>query len=165
MDNIEFADKVSDLIVERNVKEVKDLLKDKFSDTKELNEMAKLGWWLKQAVGYQQMEIVEFLIELGVDVNMVVLPNKGNVLCDAAGTGNMKMIEFLIEKGIDISCTLDDELNPVLCAVCSDWLEVVKYLLEKEKEMLQPLEYEELIKEVIDYADIFASKKVLDYLG
>ncbi len=164
MDNIEFADKVSDLIVEGNVKEVKDLLKDKFSDTKELNEMAKMGWWLKEAVRYQQMEIVEFLIELGVDVNMVVLSNKGNVLCDAARTGNMEMIEFLIEKGIDISCTLD-ELNPVLCAVCGDWLEVVKYLLEKEKEMLQPLEYEELIKKVIDYADIVAGKKVLDYLG
>lgn len=164
MDNIEFADKVSDLIEEGNIKEVKNLLKDRFSDTKELNELAKRGWWLKQAVGYQQMEIVEFLIELGVDVNMVVHPNEGNVLCDAAQTGNMEMIEFLIEKGIDISCTLD-ELNPVMGAVCSDWLEVVKYLLEKEKEMLQPLEYEELVKEVIDQAEIFASKEVLDYLG
>lgn len=164
MDNIEFVDKVSDLIKEGNVKEVKNLLKDRFSDTMELNELAKRGWWLKEAVRYQQMEIVEFLIELGVDVNMVVCQDKGNVLCDAARTGNMEMIELLIQKGIEISCTLD-QTNPLKGAVGCDRLETVKYLLEKEKYMLQPLEYEELVKKVVEWADIFASKKILEYLG
>lgn len=160
MERSDLAMMVKVAIEEGNVKKVRSLLKDKPNN---INELADMGWWLHTAASYQQLEIAQFLIDLGVDVNMVIF-RKGNALVNAARTGNMEMIELLIQNGIEICCTLDD-FNPIMSAVCSDRLEVVKYLLEKEKEMLPLEKYDELIKKMIDKADIFASGDVLAYLG
>lgn len=147
-------------IEEGEIEKVKKLLNDKPNN---INELASIGWWLHTAASCQQLEIAEFLIDLGVDVNFVIF-KKGNALVNAAGTGNIAMMELFIQKGIEISCTLD-HFNPIMAAVGRDKLEAVKYLLEKEKKMLPPQKYKELIKIMIDKADICESKDVLTYLG
>lgn len=161
MEKVDLAMTVKVAIEEGDIEKIKKLLSDKPNN---INELASMGWWLHTAASYQQLEIAEFLIDLGVDVNFVIRRKGNNALVDAAGTGNMEMVELLIQKGIEICCTLD-ESNPIIVAVQSDNLEVVKYLLEKEKEILPPQKYKELIEAMIDQADIFASKDVLAYLG
>lgn len=160
MEKLDLAIMVSEAIEEGNLEKIKNLLKNEIDD---INELASMEWWLHTAASYQQLEIAEFLIDLGVDVNFVI-SGKGNALVNAAGTGNMAMVELLIQNGIEVCCTLD-KLNPVIAAVRGNNLEVVKYLLEIEKRILLPQKYKELIETMINQADIFASKDVLAYLG
>lgn len=159
MYDVKFEKTVSKAIELGDIEKVKELLNN---DNEKINMSIPRGNWLNIAVGYQQLEIVEYLLEIGIDRNLV--SRTGNSLVNAARTGNVEMAEFLLNKGVELTCTLN-ALNPIIPAVQSDRLDMVIYLLEKEKALLSEKEYNELVNIIIENAEIFSAKNILNYFG
>ena len=159
MYDVQFEMSVSKAIELGDIEVVKELLEN---DDSKINMIIPRGNWLNVAVAYQQFEIVKYLLEIGIDKN--IMSRTGNSIVNAARTGNVEMVEYLLQNGVDLTCTLD-MLNPVVLAAQSDRLEMVEYLLDKERQVLSTEQYESLIKLLIEKAEIFSCKRVLKYFG
>lgn len=158
MYDFKFEQVMGKAIKEGNLEEVKELIGD---DTEKLQMPIPRGNWLHLAVAYEQMEIVKYLLDAGIDRN---IENKdGNVLVTAARIGNVDMIQYLMQNDIELMTSLDKR-NPIFATVYGDNLEAFQYLLGLEKEMLTEAEYTALMEMVIKEAEIFAAKNILKFL-
>ncbi|MBR4084870.1 MAG: ankyrin repeat domain-containing protein [Lachnospiraceae bacterium] len=158
MYDFQFEKAMDKAIEEGNLDEIKKLIGD---DTEKLQMPIPRGNWLHLAVTYEQMEIVKYLLDAGIDRN--VENRDGNVLVTATGIGNVDMIQYLMRNDIELMTTLDKR-NPLFVAVCGDNLETFQYLLVLEKEMLTEAEYTALMEMVLSEAGIFAAKNILKFL-
>ena len=84
---------------------------------------------LHQAIYSQNINLVEYLIDNGLDVN-----ERGNeyksVLSTAVLTENLKLIKVLLDKGADVKAAKNDwENSPFLEAVHYGKLDVVELFL------------------------------------
>lgn len=158
MYDFKFEQAMDKAIEEGKLEAVKELIGD---DTEKLQMPIPRGNWLHLAVTYEQMEIVKYLLDAGIDRN--IGNEDGNVLVTAAGIGNVDMIQYLMQNDIELKTSLDKR-NPLFVAVHGDNLETFQYLLGLEKEMLTEAEYTTLLEMVIKEAGIFAAKNVLKFL-
>ena len=98
-------------------------------------------WSLFEAIEQNNLEIVELLIQTGIDVNeervyrasnnSIVL--EGTAIIDAAGIGNLEIVKLLIEAGADVNFVPrrnTDEPSALMMAAQNGHLEVVKVLVE-----------------------------------
>ena len=158
MYDFKFEQAMDKAIEEGKLEAVKELIGD---DTEKLQMPIPRGNWLHLAVTCQQMEIVKYLLDAGIDRN--VEHSEGNVLVTATGIGNVNMIQYLMQNDIELMATLDKR-NPLFVAVHGDNLETFQYLLELEKEMLTEANYIALMEMVVKEAEIFAAKNILKML-
>jgi ankyrin repeat protein len=90
---------------------------------------------LWEAVRHDQLDVVQMLLQSGINVNSYPWPNlpaERGTLSVAAAQGNTRMVRFLLEQGADVNCTInrDDEVA-IECAARCGQEEVVEYLLEQ----------------------------------
>ncbi|WP_046214888.1 ankyrin repeat domain-containing protein [Paenibacillus wulumuqiensis] len=98
-------------------------------DPEMLNWMTPFGTWLHVAVAHGHLDIVEYLIKLGIDINAQGGTFSTNALERAATKGQLDIAKYLISKNIEIDISEPDR-NPLFAAVYGGNLDIVKLLVE-----------------------------------
>ena len=85
------------------------------------------------AAKYGHYEIIKYIIEdLGVDPNST----NCNVLNCSCSNGNLEIIKYLLEKGCDINKPDEDGVVPLIDAINSGRLSVVKFLIQHKADFV-----------------------------
>ncbi|MGG2059745.1 ankyrin repeat domain-containing protein [Priestia megaterium] len=100
------------------------------SNTEILHTMTPFGSWLHIATKKGQMEIVEYLVHKGIDVNI-----KGDIfdaspLRVAAGEGHVDIVQYLIQSGAELDVS-SAKRNPLFAAIYGGHKEVVEHLVDQ----------------------------------
>ncbi|PFR94780.1 ankyrin repeat domain-containing protein [Priestia megaterium] len=95
-----------------------------------LHTMTPFGSWLHIAAKKGQMEIVEYLVHKGIDVNI-----KGDIfdaspLRVAAGEGHVEIVQYLIQSGAELDVS-SAKRNPLFAAIYGGHREVVEHLVDQ----------------------------------
>ncbi len=127
MDSKNNAIKVYDLINSGDIGEAKQLL---ISDSSLLNFITPFGSWLNIAARAGELEMIEFLIELNMDINLKEGVPRCSALANASSEGYIDIVEFLYNKGaiLDIS---EPTSNPLFSAIYGGHLNIVEFLVSK----------------------------------
>ncbi|MEK3806968.1 ankyrin repeat domain-containing protein [Bacillus sp. FSL H8-0547] len=94
-----------------------------------LHTMTPFGTWLHVAAKKGHLEIVEYFINKGIDVN-----TKGDIfdaspLRVAAGAGHLEIVKYLIENGAELDVSLAKR-NPLFGAIYGGHKEIAEFLVE-----------------------------------
>ena len=81
------------------------------------------GW----AANHNNIEVVKYLLEQGVDVNGV---DSERPLIEAAATGNIEMVKFLCQQGANVNITQKNGRTALVYAL--DYPEIITYLLQQQ---------------------------------
>ncbi|KAI1742086.1 ankyrin repeat-containing domain protein [Xylaria scruposa] len=96
------------------------------------------GHALQTAAVFSNMEMIDFLINKGADLNQSDFAGYGSVLQAAAGSGNLEMAEFLVDKGADINqSSFGAYGSPLQVAASSGKLEMARFLVDKGADVNQ----------------------------
>ncbi|WP_010304363.1 ankyrin repeat domain-containing protein [Kurthia senegalensis] len=115
-------------IIEGNVEEVKTLIK---GNPAHLYEDVVTGSWLHLAVRENQLEIVKWLIDFGLDVNVANKNRGGTALSIAAQEGHYEMVKYLLKRGANVNFEPPHPYKDVLfSAILSGNKEVVQLLID-----------------------------------
>ena len=87
------------------------------------------GTWLHVAAKHGQMEIVKYLLDIGMDVNAKGDLLGGNALTSAAFGGNLEIVKFLYCQGAELDVSRS-ESNPLFCAIPDGHVEIAKFLID-----------------------------------
>ncbi|WP_186439596.1 ankyrin repeat domain-containing protein, partial [Kurthia sp. Dielmo] len=115
-------------IIEGNAEEVKILMKE---NPAHLYEDVVTGSWLHLAVRENQLEIVKWLIDFGLDVNVANKNRGGTALSIAAQEGHYEMVKYLLKRGANVNFEPPHPYKDVLfSAILSGSKEVVQLLID-----------------------------------
>ncbi|MBR1442986.1 MAG: ankyrin repeat domain-containing protein [Firmicutes bacterium] len=124
----------------------------------------KNGSWLHFAIEKGQKNVIEFLIDYGMDVNKSAGDNKISPLNAAVKKGDTKIIKLLLDKGAktDTSKLLR---NPLFTAIYYGQYEAAKFLINNGIDIT--VTYEISGGEKCDaflFANIYGQRKTADYI-
>lgn len=118
--------KISNAIRGRNIDELRELFST-FPDM--IDYQTKfMGSWLHIAAKESSVEVVEFLIDLGLDLNIESPRDKSKAIVGAAANGNLEIVSYLISKAADID-TDSIDANPLISAIYGRNERVVREVL------------------------------------
>lgn len=148
-------------IADGDLKTVKEMIKENKGF---LNEMTARGSWLHLAAEKGQLEIAQYLIDEGIDVNRNGGINERGALCSAIATGNFEVVKLLI-KNKAILDTSNAARNPLFCAIYNKKLDILEYLigLGMDTSVVYKLSYGEV--DALEYAKAYSSKEIIEYLS
>ncbi len=98
------------------------------------SKAASNGSALAAAAKRGHLEVVQYLVASGADVNLLLhAGNRGSALAAAVRYGNLKIASFLIEKGADVNLLLQtgDYGSALAAAVRYKDLKIASFLIEK----------------------------------
>lgn len=134
------------------------------SDTEVLNTITAFGTWLHVVAKNGQLEIVQYLIQKGIDIDVKGGTFDASALNLAAGSGYIEIVKYLIEAGAELDATLAKR-NPLFGAIYGGHKEVVEFLVEKGIDIT--IRYTgENIKNMnaYEYAREFGQTEIAEYL-
>ncbi len=114
-------------VTDGDLKTVKELIGD---NPELLNEITFFGSWLNRAATNGRLEVAQYLIDEGIDINKNSGVINSSPLGCAITTGKIDMVKLLVENNavFDVSTK---ENNPLFNAISSKKIEIVKYLIEQ----------------------------------
>ncbi|MED1436644.1 ankyrin repeat domain-containing protein [Bacillus mycoides] len=110
-----------------DINEVKQLIGN---DKEILNTMTTFGTWLHVAAKKGHLEMIEYLINKGIDIDARGGTFDASSLNLAAGAGHLEMVKYLIEAGAELDVSLAKR-NPLFGAIYGGHKEVAEFLVEK----------------------------------
>ena len=117
--------KVHDAIRVGDIETVRTMIS---SGTVDVNEFDGITSFLHRAATYNQIEIAKFLIENGIDINM--LDHTGtSALINAVIKGNLEMVKLLCESGAELDSS-DPDNNALFSAGSWHQEEIAQYLVD-----------------------------------
>lgn len=95
-----------------------------------LNEVTPFGTILHDAATEGHLDIAQFFINSGIDVNKRAGTRDASALTDAAFEGHLDIVELLYNNGgiLDVSTFAR---NPLFAAIYHHHIDVAKYLIDK----------------------------------
>jgi len=126
MDKTQYSKDIRSAIKIGQTDTVKDLL-EKEPDM--LTWMTPFGTWLHVASAHGHLEIVEYLINAGIDINAQGGTFSTNALERATAKGHLDIAKYLISKNVEFDISEPDR-NPLFAAIYGGHLEIVKLLVE-----------------------------------
>ncbi|MFS0558037.1 ankyrin repeat domain-containing protein [Brevibacillus sp. 179-C9.3 HS] len=107
-----------------------DTLRNLLEKNSEMLEwMTPFGTWLHVASAHGHLEIVEYLINAGIDINAQGGTFSTNSLERAAAKGHLDIAQYLINHNVEID-TSEPERNPLFAAIYGGHFEIVRLLVE-----------------------------------
>ncbi|KWW21750.1 hypothetical protein AS888_04390 [Peribacillus simplex] len=126
MDKTQIAKDIRDAIKSGLLDTLKDLLEKK---PEMLTWVTPFGTWLHIAAAHGHLEIIEYLINAGIDANAQGGTFSTNALERAATKGHLDIVEYLINQNVEID-TSEPDRNPLFAAIYGGHLDIVKYLVQ-----------------------------------
>ncbi|WP_336866140.1 ankyrin repeat domain-containing protein [Peribacillus frigoritolerans] len=126
MDKTQIAKGIRDAIKSGKLDTVIDLLE---KEPEMLTWMTPFGTWLHIAAAYGHLEIIEYLINAGIDTNAQGGTSSANALERAATKGHLDIAEYLINQNFEMD-TSEPDRNPLFAAIYGGHFEIVKLLVE-----------------------------------
>ena len=126
MDNKDKVIKIYDLIKNGDIEQAKELI---INDQSLLNVVTPFGTWLHVAARAGKMDMIKFLVESDIDININEGVPKSAPIAHAASEGELSIVEYLFDKGaiLDVS---DPNRNPLFSAIYGGHLDIVKFLVQ-----------------------------------
>ena len=126
MDNKQILRDILDSIEENNLERTHRLLKiyPEF-----INQLTPFGTWLHVAASQGKIEIVELLLNLGMDINTRAGVYNGGAINEAATEGNFNVVKYLLSRGAKLDVS-EPTRNPLFGAILSGDKDIVKLLLD-----------------------------------
>jgi ankyrin repeat protein len=100
------------------------------ADPSQLQTMTVFGTWMHVAAARDQVELVEWLVRCGADVNARGGIEGATPIHDAAGEGHTRVIEYLLSVGAEME-TYEPHVNPLFAAIYGGHHDVVRLLLDR----------------------------------
>jgi uncharacterized protein len=99
------------------------------SDNEVLNMMTPFGTWLHVAAANGNFDVLQWLIDIGQNINACGGITEGSPINEAAAEGHPAIVKYLLSRGalLDIS---EPEKNPLFSTIHGGHLDIVKLLLE-----------------------------------
>ena len=94
-----------------------------------INVITPFGTWLHVASAEGAYDIVQYFVELGLDINKFAGTYNGNSLNEAAGEGHIDVVRYLLTNGSKLD-TSDPESNPLFSAIYGGHKDIVQLLLD-----------------------------------
>ncbi len=126
------------------------------------NGATGLSRGLHHAAQNSALNVIEYLLENGADINMKSHHEGKTALHHACQHGNLEVVTFLVEKNADLDVKDNEGLTPLHLASMSNLPEVVNYLIERKVTL-----FEKDIKGMtaLDYASNLEKIKILTRQG
>ncbi|MGU3370238.1 ankyrin repeat domain-containing protein [Bacillus mycoides] len=125
MDKIQIAKRMRDSIKSGQLDTLRDLLE---KEPKMLEYVTPFGTWLHVATAHGQLEIIEYLINSGINIHAKGGTFSTNALERAATKGYLHIAEYLIKHQVEID-TSEPDRNPLFAAIYSSHFEIIKLLV------------------------------------
>ncbi|PHF47975.1 hypothetical protein COF72_10115, partial [Bacillus pseudomycoides] len=110
------------------------------------------------------LEMVEYLINKGIDIDARGGTFDASALNLAAGAGHLEMVKYLIEAGAELDVSLAKR-NPLLGAIYGGHKEVAEYLVEKGIDISIRYTGENIKNmDAYEYAREFGQTEIAEYL-
>ncbi|MEI2312437.1 ankyrin repeat domain-containing protein [Bacillus nitratireducens] len=144
-----------------DINEVKQLIGN---DKEILNTMTTFGTWLHVAVKKGHLEMVEYLINKGIDIDARGGTFDASALSLAAGAGHLEIVKYLIEAGAELDVSLAKR-NPLFGAIYGGHKEVAEFLVEKGIDISIRYTGENIKNmDAYEYAREFGQTEIAEYL-
>lgn len=117
------------------------------------------GYGLYRAAGENLMEMAQWLLSAGVDINARNNFNKETPVYAAAESGHLEMVKFLVEHGADVLITDDYGIRPYIAAKQHWHFETAEYIKGIEPEELHSEQAQEQL-----FADYNVPEEMTEYL-
>jgi len=101
------------------------------------NGATSLSRGLHYAAQNSKLNMLEYLLEQGADINMKSLHEGKTALHHASQHGNLEVVTFLAEKNADLKIKDNEGLTPLHLASMSNVPEVVSYLIDKKVNLFE----------------------------
>ncbi|MGE6403031.1 ankyrin repeat domain-containing protein [Bacillus cereus] len=125
MDKIQIAKRMRDSIKSGQLDTLRDLLE---KEPKMLEYVTPFGTWLHVATAHGQLEIIEYLINSGINIHAKCGTFSTNALERAATKGHLHIAEYFIKHQVEMD-TSEPDRNPLFAAIYSGHFEIVKLLV------------------------------------
>ncbi|MCM3793678.1 MULTISPECIES: ankyrin repeat domain-containing protein [Priestia] len=126
METTHIAKAIRGAIKGRHLNKVRDLFE---KNPEMLTLVTPFGTWLHVATAHGHLEIVQYLIRAGIDVNAQGGTFSTNALERAAAKGHIDIAKYLINHNIELDISEPDR-NPLFAAIYNGHFEMVKLLVE-----------------------------------
>ena len=126
MDEIEAQKAIRKAVKSGDLQQVKALVSE---DESRLHMQTPFGSWLHVAASAGQLDIVEWLIAKGIDVDVHGGTAGGTPLDLAASDGQLEVVRCLIERGASLDVS-EPERNPLFGAIYGGHTAVAKLLID-----------------------------------
>ncbi|PEY32835.1 hypothetical protein CN354_20535 [Bacillus cereus] len=144
-----------------DINEVKQLIGN---DKEILNTMTTFGTWLHVAAKKGHLEVVEYLINKGIDIEARGGTFDASALNLAAGEGHWEIVKYLIEAGAELDVSLAKR-NPLFGAIYGGYKEVAEFLVEKGIDISIRYTGENIKNmDAYEYAREFGQTEIAEYL-
>jgi ankyrin repeat protein len=127
METTQIVKAIRGAIKNGQLNKVRDLLEQ---EPEMLTWITPFGTWLHVATAHGHLEIVQYLINAGIDVNAQGGTFSTNALERAATKGYVDIAKYLINHNVELDISEPDR-NPLFAAIYSGHFEIVKLLVEK----------------------------------
>lgn len=129
-----------------------------------LNEMTVFGTWLHRAATNGQLEVAQYLIYEGIDVNQNGGINEKGAICNAITTGQLEMVKLLVENNV-VFDTSEVNKNPLFCAISCRQFEIVKYLIELGADLSIKYKINNAERDVYLYSKYNGTEEITEYIA
>jgi len=131
MDEAQLAQVIRDAILDGESKKAISLL---VANPKMVDFMSPFGTWLHVAAKHGRLDLVEFLIKRGTNVNVKGGISGGAPIYLAASQGNVEIVKYLLSHGAEMDVS-EPERNPLFGAIYGGHTAVAKLLIDKGIDM------------------------------
>ncbi|AOT69921.1 ankyrin repeat domain-containing protein [Geosporobacter ferrireducens] len=126
MDTVNIAKAVRSAIKEGNVEKVRELIG---TNNEILNLMTPFGTWLHVAASHGKLEIVKYLINAGLDVNIKGGTFNAGAINRAASEGHVEIVKYLMDCDAELDVSEPDR-NPLFAAIYGGHKDIAKRLID-----------------------------------
>ncbi|EEL70132.1 ankyrin repeat domain-containing protein [Bacillus mycoides] len=126
MESEEKAIKIYDFIKNGDIEQAKEII---ITDKSLLDFVTPYGTWLHVSARAGELDMIKFLVESGLDINLNEGVPKSAPIAHAASEGEIGILEYLFDNGaiLDVS---DPNRNPLFAAIYGGHLDIVKFLIK-----------------------------------
>lgn len=127
MNNKDEAIQLYNFIKDGDIDQAKELISN---DERLLHVVTPFGTWLHVAATAGDMDMISFLVESGMDLNINEGVPKSAPIAHAASEGELSIVEYLFDNGAHLDVSASNR-NPLFSAIYGGHLDIVKYLVGK----------------------------------